>query len=86
MISVNATDFKNNLGKFLQRIYAEPVVINKMGRPTAVLVSYEEYERLTTQLESGNKTVMLSEKEQTLEAIQREFKWVRARGVEVKSV
>ena len=84
MISVNATDFKNNLGQFLQKIYAEPVVINKMGRPTAVLLSYEEYERLTVQAGSGSKTV-LSEKEQTLEEIQREFKRVRARGAEVKS-
>ncbi len=82
MVSVNATEFKNNLGQFLQKIYAEPVVINKMGRPTAVLLSYEEYERLIAQSGSGAKTV-LSEKEKTLESIRQAFKGIRARGVEV---
>ncbi|MCX7123346.1 MAG: type II toxin-antitoxin system Phd/YefM family antitoxin [Gammaproteobacteria bacterium] len=81
MISVNATDFKNKLGQYLQKIYAEPIVINKMGQPTAVLLSYAEYERLINQGGSGIKTV-LSEKEQALESIRQAFKGVRARGVE----
>ena len=78
MISVNATEFKNNLGQFLQKIYGAPVVIYKMGRPTAVLLSHEEYERLIAQTQNSAKTVM-SETEQTLASIRQAFKGVGAR-------
>lgn len=46
MISVNATEVKNRMGRYLQKSITEPVVIEKTNRPFAVLISYEEYERL----------------------------------------
>ncbi len=80
MISVNATEFKNNLGQYLQKIYAEPVVIHKMGRPTAVLLSYEAYLQLSQKEKSCKE---LSAKEQALASIKSEFNRVRAGGVGV---
>ena len=43
----NATKFKTNLGTFLQKAIMEPVIIEKNRRQMAVLMSIEEYERLS---------------------------------------
>lgn len=85
MIEVNATEFKNNLGQFLQKIYREPVVVHKMGRPTAVLLSYEEYAKLALNARKDASGLYGPEKEQALENIRSEFKKlqpVRVRGAE----
>lgn len=42
----NATQFKNHLGEYMQKIYQEPVIIEKSGKPSAVLISYDMYEKL----------------------------------------
>lgn len=78
MIEVNATEFKNNLGQYLQKIYRDPVVVNKMGRPTAVLLSYEEYSKLLLASRSTQQEGLYgSEKENALEKIRSEFKKLR---------
>jgi antitoxin Phd len=46
MISVNATEFKNRMGRYLQHSITEPVIIEKTHRPFSVIISYDEYERL----------------------------------------
>jgi antitoxin Phd len=46
MISVNATELKNRMGRYLQQSISEPVIIEKTHRPFAVILSYNEYERL----------------------------------------
>lgn len=46
MKSVNATEIKNRLGRYLQMSVTEPVFIEKTHRLFAVLLSYDEYERL----------------------------------------
>jgi prevent-host-death family protein len=46
MRQVNATDFKNHLGEFLDMARDEPVQVRRTGRPVAVLMSWEEYEHL----------------------------------------
>ena len=43
----NATSFKNNLGQYLESSIKEPVIVEKSGRPSAVLISFEEFERLS---------------------------------------
>ncbi len=45
-MEVSATEFKNRLGKYLDAARSEPVIVDKTGRKTAVLISYKEYERL----------------------------------------
>ena len=46
METVNATEIKNRLGRFLQIVMVRPVLIEKNNQPCAVLLSHEEYERL----------------------------------------
>lgn len=74
MIEVNATEFKNNLRQYLQNIYREPVVVHKMGRPTAVLLSYEEYTKLALNFEKEKTGLYETVKEQALQTIRKEFK------------
>jgi antitoxin Phd len=46
MPTVSATELKNRLGGYLQELGAEPVVVEKAGRPVAVLLTLAEFERL----------------------------------------
>ena len=50
MKSVSAREAKYNFGKLIDTARAEPVVIEKHGRPVVVVVAVEEFERLTGQL------------------------------------
>jgi prevent-host-death family protein len=44
---VSSSEARNNLAAMLDKAQHEPIAIQKQGRKAAVLVSYEEYERLT---------------------------------------
>jgi len=46
MRQVNATDFKNHFGEFLDMAREEAVMVSRSGKPLAVMLSVEEYERL----------------------------------------
>ncbi len=46
MKTVDAKEFDNRFGSYLQMTSAGPVFIEKTQQPCAVLLSYEEYERL----------------------------------------
>lgn len=46
-MEITATELKNRFGKYLDISRVEPVIVEKTGRKTAVLLSYEEYKRLT---------------------------------------
>src|SRR5207247_7503575 len=45
-VTTSATDFKQHVGKYLDVARTGRVIIQKQGRPTAVLISVEEYEAL----------------------------------------
>ncbi len=47
MKSVSAREAKYNFGKLIDTARAEPVVIEKHGRPVVVVVAVEEFERLS---------------------------------------
>ena len=46
MLRVNATNFKNHLGRYLEYAIREPVIVEKSGRASAVLVSFNDFEKL----------------------------------------
>jgi len=46
MKTVSSTEIKNRLGQYLEKAIAEPVVIEKAGRKVAVVLSFDEYNRL----------------------------------------
>ena len=47
MQRMSARDAKNGFGRMIDIARAEPVAIEKHGRPVVVVVAVEEYERLT---------------------------------------
>ncbi len=47
MTTANATEMRNKFGRYLERTLVEPVIVEKSGRQVAVLISMEEYNRLT---------------------------------------
>lgn len=47
MTRVTATDFKNNIGAFSDAAMSEPVIITSHQRDRLVLLSADEYRRLT---------------------------------------
>lgn len=46
MKTMSAKDAKNGFGLLLDTARAEPVVVEKHGRPVVVVLSVEEYDRL----------------------------------------
>ena len=53
MKHISSKDAKNGFGRLLDTARAEPVTVQKHGRPFVVVLSVEEYERLK---ELDNKT------------------------------
>jgi prevent-host-death family protein len=47
MKTVNATEMKHRLGEALNRARKEPIAITTHGKPSHVLMSYEEYQTLS---------------------------------------
>ncbi len=46
-MKTNATQFKNHFGEYMQKVYQEPVIVEKSGKPSAVLISYDTFQRLS---------------------------------------
>lgn len=46
MRSMSARDAKNGFGLLIDTALAEPVVVEKHGRPVVVVLSIEEFERI----------------------------------------
>lgn len=53
MRSISAKDAKYGFGRLIDLARAEPVLVAKHGRPVVVVMSVEEYERLTNSGDSG---------------------------------
>jgi prevent-host-death family protein len=46
MRTISAIDAKNRFGQLLDAAQREPVTVTKKGRPAAVMLSVEDYERI----------------------------------------
>ena len=46
MKHISSKDAKNGFGRLMDTARAEPVIVEKHGRPFVVVLSVEEYERL----------------------------------------
>ena len=46
MKHISSKDAKNGFGRLMDAARAEPVIVQKHGRPFVVVLSVEEYERL----------------------------------------
>ena len=67
MTRVTATDFKNNIGAFSDAAMNEPVIITSHQRDRLVLLSADEYRRLTTL----QKAVTDTDKERVARGLER---------------
>lgn len=47
MVRMTATEARNNIGKLWDRAAQEPVQVEAAGKPLAVVMSPQQYERLT---------------------------------------
>ncbi len=45
MLLINAKDAQNRFGEIMTAVNKEPVVINRYGKASAVIISYEEYQK-----------------------------------------
>jgi len=45
-MEVKASEVKNRFGKYLEAAQKEPIVIRKSGKLTAVIISWEKYQRI----------------------------------------
>jgi prevent-host-death family protein len=55
-MQVTATEAKNRFGYFCSQAKAQPVVVEKDGRPDTVLLDYEEYRALKAASEKKSLT------------------------------
>jgi prevent-host-death family protein len=46
MRTISSLDAKNRFGQLLETVQRAPVTVTKQGRPTAVVLSVEDYERM----------------------------------------
>ena len=46
MKTITATKVRHQFGAVVEGLHTEPVLIEKSGRPVAVMLAYTEYERL----------------------------------------
>jgi prevent-host-death family protein len=46
MIKVTSAEFQRNIGRYHDKALVEPVAVTRRGRTSAVLLSFEEYERM----------------------------------------
>ena len=45
MKTLTATEIRHKFGEVVEALKAEPVLVEKSGRPVAVILSFEDYER-----------------------------------------
>jgi prevent-host-death family protein len=64
MRTVTAKEAKDRLGQYMREAAREPILVQIYRRPTTVILSYEEYERLT-QLEDDYWAVRAQQAEES---------------------
>jgi prevent-host-death family protein len=47
LLTLTASEARNNIGKLWEQAAAEPVLVESAGKPLAVVMSPQEYDRLT---------------------------------------
>ncbi len=64
MKSLTASEAKNRFGMLLDWARQEPVIIEKQGRKVAIMLSVEEYQRLSN---SQNRSANIDDKDLTIQ-------------------
>jgi prevent-host-death family protein len=70
MPTISASDFQRRIGEFSDVARREPVTVTRHGRPSLVLLSAEDYERLKQIEQHATKAVKVSQlPKQTIKAM-----------------
>ncbi len=56
MVTMGVSEARNRLSEAVETAHSEPVVLERYGRPAAVLISMERYEELLEALENAEDT------------------------------
>lgn len=72
-VHTTATAFKQSVGKYLDTVRTSRVFIRRQGRPAAVLLSIEDYEKLDAA--AGNVLGLLGERYDSLVAEMQDDTW-----------
>ena len=62
-VTISASEFQDRVGEALDRSLSQPVLITKHGRPRNVVLSYDEYERLSARDRRAVKAEDLTEED-----------------------
>ncbi|MFN5281360.1 type II toxin-antitoxin system prevent-host-death family antitoxin [Bradyrhizobium sp.] len=62
-VTSSASEFQDRVGEALDRSLSQPVLITKHGRPRNVVLSYDEYERLSARDRRAVKAEDLTEED-----------------------
>ena len=57
MLTINASEFQKRVGEFTDIARREPVTVTRHGRPSVVVLSAEDYERMKQIEERATKAV-----------------------------
>ena len=57
MLTVNASEFQKRVGEFTDIARREPVTVTRHGRPSVVVLSAEDYERMKQIEERATKAI-----------------------------
>jgi prevent-host-death family protein len=63
LTKVASTDFHQRTGEFVDKAMVSPIAITKRGRPSLVLMSFDEYQRLTGLSRRALKVTELNEEQ-----------------------
>ena len=62
-VTISASEFQDRVGEALDRSLSQPVLITKHGRPRNVVLSYDEYKRLSARDRRAVKAEDLTEED-----------------------
>jgi len=62
-LTISSSDFQDRVGEALDRSLSQPVLITKHGRPRNVVLSYDEYERLSARDRRAVKAADLTDED-----------------------
>ncbi|MGX9394122.1 type II toxin-antitoxin system prevent-host-death family antitoxin (plasmid) [Nitrobacteraceae bacterium UC4446_H13] len=62
-VTLSASEFQDRVGEALDRSLSQPVLITKHGRPRNVVLSYDEYERLSARDQGAVRAADLTDED-----------------------
>ncbi len=84
-MNVTATELKNRPGRYMDAAMREPVIVEKNGRNTVVILAYEDYERLQNLEDAywGNRALAIEKNAGYVDGMSAIARIAKEKGVEI---